>query len=157
MILSQALSLEAAQNMAMREGERKVIAMENMQSSPSVKAILTTLRQMPIAELEELVDQVIAIRAERVAPHLTADESALMTRINKGLPAEDRARMRALIERRDDETITTEEWQELTALTDRLELLHADRLAALAELAKLKGVTLDEVMRQLGIQFPDHD
>jgi hypothetical protein len=26
---------------------------------------------MPIAELEELVDQVIAIRAERVAPHLT--------------------------------------------------------------------------------------
>jgi hypothetical protein len=81
--LSQALSLEAAQNMAMREGERKVTAMENMQSSPSVKAILTTLRQMPIAELEELVDQVIAIRAERVAPHLTADESALMTRINK--------------------------------------------------------------------------
>jgi hypothetical protein len=157
MISSQALSLEAAQNVAMREGERKEIAMENMQSSPSVKAILTTLRQMPIAELEELVDQVIAIRAERVAPHLTADESALMDRINKGLPAEDRARMRALIERRDDETITTEEWQELATLTDRLELLHADHLAALAELAKLRGVTLDEIMSQLGIQFPDHD
>jgi iron-sulfur cluster repair protein YtfE (RIC family) len=131
--------------------------MENMQTSPSVNAILTTVRQMPIAELEQLVDQVIAIRAERVAPHLTADESVLLARINKGLSQEDRTKMRALIEKRDDEMITTEEWQELAALTDRLELLHADRLAALVELAKLRGVTLDEVMSQLGIQFPDHD
>ena len=131
--------------------------MENMQTPPSMNAILTTVRQMPIDELEHLVDQVIAIRAERVAPHLTADESSLLARINQGLPTEDRARMRALIEKRDDETITAEEWQELAALTDRLELLHADRLAALAELAKLRGVTLDEVMSQLGIQFPDQD
>jgi hypothetical protein len=155
--LSQALLSEAAQNVAMREGERKEIAMENRQTNPSVKAILTIVRQMPISELEELVNQVIAIRAERVAPHLTADEGALLARINKGLPTKDRNRMRTLIEKRDDETITSEEWQELAALTDRLELLHANRLAALAELAKLKGVTLDEVMRQLGIQFPDHN
>ncbi|MCI0665677.1 MAG: STAS/SEC14 domain-containing protein [Acidobacteria bacterium] len=131
--------------------------MDNLQTSPSVNAILKTVRQMPIAELEQLVDQVIAIRAERVAPHLSADESALLARINQGLPIEDRDRMRALIEKRDAETITAEEWQEFAALTDRLELLHANRLAALAELAKLRGVTLDEVMSQLGIQFPDHD
>jgi hypothetical protein len=43
------------------------------------------------------------------------------------------------------------------ALTDQFELLHADRLAALAELEKLRGVTLDELMRQLGIKFSDHD
>jgi hypothetical protein len=67
---------------------------------------------MPIAEMERLVDQVIAIRAERVAPHLIA------------------------------------------ALTDRLELLHADRLAALVELAMLRGVTLGEVMNRLSIQLP---
>jgi hypothetical protein len=131
--------------------------MENPQTSPSASAILTAVRQMPIAELEQLVDQVIAIRAERVAPHLSADESELLTRINQGLPVEDRARMRALVDKRDSETITDAEWRELTALTDRLELLQADRLAALAELAKLRGVTLDEVMAQLGIQFPDHD
>lgn len=131
--------------------------MENLQTSPSTNAILTAVRQMPIAEMEQLVDQVIAIRAERVAPHVTADESALLARINQGLPADERARLRALVEKRDDETITDGEWQELASLTDRLELLHADRLAALAELAKLRGVTLDEVMSQLGIRFPDHD
>ena len=64
--------------------------------------------------------------------------------------------MRALIEKRDDETITAEGRQELAALTNRLEMLHADRLAALAELAKLRGVTMEEVMSQLGIQFPGH-
>jgi hypothetical protein len=131
-------------------------AMENLQTPPSSNAILTAVRQMPIAELEQLVDEVIAIRAERVAPHLTADESALLARINQGLPGDDRARLRALVEKRDNETITEGEWQELALLTDQLELLHADHLAALAELAKLRGVTLDEVMSQLGIQFPSH-
>jgi hypothetical protein len=33
--------------------------------------------------------------------------------------------------------------------------LHADRLGALVELAKLRSITLDEVMSQLGIQFPN--
>jgi hypothetical protein len=35
--------------------------------------------------------------------------------------------------------------------------LQADRLAALGALAQHRGVTLDEVMLQLGVQFPDHD
>jgi len=145
------------QDVAMRNDERKEIAMENLQTSPSVNAILMVVRQMPIVEMEKLVDQLIAIRAERVAPHLTADESALLSRINKGLPAKDRDRMRAVIEKRDDETIIAEEWQELATLANRLEMLHADRLTALAELAKLRGVTLYEIMSQLGIQVPDQD
>jgi hypothetical protein len=65
--------------------------------------------------------------------------------------------MQAPVAKRDDESISPLELEELTMLTDRLELLQADRLAALAELGNLRGVTLDEVMRQLGIHFPDHD
>jgi hypothetical protein len=34
--------------------------------------------------------------------------------------------------------------------------LHAERLAALADLAKLRGVTLPALMDQLGIRFPDN-
>ena len=45
----------------------------------------------------------------------------------------------------------------LATLANRLEMLHADRLTALAELAKLRCVTLYEIMSQLGIQFPDQD
>ena len=131
--------------------------MENLTAYPSSNAILTAVGQMPPAEMERLVEQLIALRASRVAPHLTASESALLARINQGLSDDERSRMRVLIERRDDETLAAHEWRELAALSDRLELLHADRLGALVELAKLRGITLAEVMAQLGIRFPDHD
>jgi hypothetical protein len=81
----------------------------------------------------------------------------LLARINQGLSAEDRNRLKQLISRRNAETITSAEGRELIALTDRLEKLHAQRVAALAELATLRGITFDEVINQLGIQFPDHD
>ncbi len=131
--------------------------MQNLHPPPSSNAILTAVRQMSIAELEHLVDQVITIRAARVAPHLGADESALLARVNQGLSATEHNRMRALLAKRDDELLTPAEWQELTALTDQLEVLHADRLTALAELARLRGVTFNAVIAQLGLQFPDHD
>jgi hypothetical protein len=35
--------------------------------------------------------------------------------------------------------------------------LHADRLAALATLAQHRGTTVDDVMQQLDMHFPDHD
>lgn len=131
--------------------------MENLLTSPSSNAILIAARQMSIAELEQVVDQMLALRAERVAPHLSAEESALLERINQGLSASERVRMRALLEKRDEQTLAPAEWQDLTALTDKLELLHADRLAALADLAQVRGVTLDTVIQQLGLHFPDHD
>ena len=62
-----------------------------------------------------------------------------MARINNCLPADDRVRMRALLKKRDDEAITAVEWRELAALT---------------ELAEMRGVTLDDVMNRLGIQLP---
>lgn len=130
--------------------------MENMSTNPSENAILAAIKQMPVPELERLVDQVIAIRAERVAPHLSIDESLLLARINQGLSVTERSRLRELIDKRDSVTLETAEWQELTALTDKLELLHADRLAAIAELARLRGITFDEVMAQLDIHLPDH-
>ena len=131
--------------------------MENSQIFPSTNAILTGARSMPIAELERLVNQLIAIRTERVAPHLTAEEGGLLTCINQGLPTTDRYRLRELLGRKDDGSITDIEWQELTALTDRLDLIQADQLTALTELGQLRGITLDEVMTQLGIQFPNYD
>jgi len=77
-------------------------------------------------------------------------------RINHGLPSELRARLALLRDRREDGTITAAEYAELTQLTDRAEELHAERMAALVELATLRGVSLSVLMDQLGIHFPDH-
>jgi hypothetical protein len=131
--------------------------MQNVGSPASAEEIIQVVKQLPLPELEQLVDRVIAIRAERRAPHLTGSESELLSRINQSLPAGDRARLKELIDKRDAETITSTELPELIGMTDRLENLQAERLAALVELATLRGVTFDEVINQLGIQFPDHD
>src|SRR5262249_24987091 len=131
--------------------------MQNVKNPASPEEIIRVVRQLPLQQLEQVVDQVIAIRAERRAPHLTRNEGELLRRINRGLATTERARLSELIRRRDAETITPTQLQELIGMTDRLEELQADRLAALAELATLRGITFDQVISQLGIQFPDHD
>jgi hypothetical protein len=91
------------------------------------------------------------LRARRIAHVLTPDESALFERINDALPQEDRERLASLRCRRADETFSEEEYRELLGLEDRLALLNASRLEALAQLAALRGSTLEVVMNQLGI------
>ena len=77
-------------------------------------------------------------------------------RINQGLPSELRARLSLLRDRREDGMITDAEYEELTQLTDRAEILHAERMAALVELATLRGVSLSVLTQQLGLHFPDN-
>ncbi len=87
---------------------------------------------------------------------MKADESALFAIINQSLSEAEQNRLAILSGRRAEENLNSEELQELLALQQRLEALHAKRIKALAELAKLRGVTLTVVMEQLGIEFPDY-
>ncbi len=131
--------------------------METIEVRPSPDQLLAAIEQLPWPEMNRLTDRLLTLRAARRAPHLSADETALFARINRVLPAADKARLHELIARREAETLTATEQPELIELTDRLEELHADRVAALATLAQTRGVTLAAVMEQLGIRFPDHD
>lgn len=86
----------------------------------------------------------------------SAVESGLFMRINQGLPSELHERLAVLRARREEETITDTEYEELTRLTDQAEELHAARMAALVELATLRGLPLSVLMDQLGIHLPEH-
>ena len=130
--------------------------METPSSQLSTEQIISAVSHLSLPELEQVFDHVLALRAERKAAHLSAAESALLTRINQGLPAALRERLACLRAKREDESITDAEYEELTRLTDRAEELHADRMAALVELAKCRGVSLAVLMDQLGIHFPEH-
>lgn len=130
--------------------------METQSATLSTKQIISAATQLSLHELEQVFDRVLALRAEKKAAHLSAEESALLARINQGLPSELRQRITMLRTRREEESITDAEYAELTRLTDQAELLHAGRMAALAELAKLRGISLPGLMEQLNIQFPDN-
>ena len=130
--------------------------MKTPSSQLSTEQIISAVSHLSLPELEQVFDHVLALQAERKAAHLPAAESVLLARINQGLPSVLRERIACLRAKREDESITDAEYEELTRLTDRAEELHADRMAALVELAKCRGVSLAVLMDQLGIHFPEH-
>lgn len=122
----------------------------------SAEQIMAAVNNLSLRELERVFDHVLAAQAERRAPHLSAKESALLARVSEGLSPELRSRLSVLRAKREDGSITDGEYQELTDLTDRAEELHAERMAALVELARLRGQSLPALMDQLGLHFPEH-
>ena len=130
--------------------------MEQDVESASSRQLVQAVERLSPAELEHFVDEVAALRARRQAPMLSEDESDLFAIINEALPDADRQRLAALIEKRSNERLTPGEHSKLLELQQRLEALHAARVKALADLARLRGVTLTTVMEQLDVRFPDH-
>ncbi len=83
-------------------------------------------------------------------------EAELLERINVGLLPESWERFHALIARRQAETLTPEELAELRALTEDIEEGNSRRMGYLAELARLRGVSLPRLMDELGLQPPPY-
>ena len=93
----------------------------------------------------------------RLPSRLSAEESRLLMAINVGLSEPEWQRFHELQAKRRAETLTKPEQRELIAINDRLEALNVRRLEKLMELGKLWGMSLDQVMHQLGIRRPDFE
>jgi hypothetical protein len=119
--------------------------------------LLNAVRQMSPDELEQFVSEVLQVRAQRVAPSLPRTEAELLRRINHGLPKETRERYRQLVAQRRDGTLTAEEQADLLDLTDEVERSDAQRVEALAELARLRQKPVRALMEELGIQTPPYE
>jgi hypothetical protein len=101
--------------------------------------------QFVLATLEE------RLKKAKPGSILSAEETSLLSKINEGLPQATWRRFHELNGKRQAETIATPEHAELLDLINQVELYGANRLGYLNQLAKLRSVTLDEVMTQLGI------
>jgi hypothetical protein len=105
-------------------------------------------------ELELLVRQLLALRAQRQAPRLSEMETALLLEVNRGLDEQARERFHVLVERRRADQLTTAEHEELLRTTEKIEQQDVQRLQALLKLAQLRGMPLRSLMDELGIQPP---
>lgn len=119
--------------------------------------LLDAVLQMPQSELEEFVRRVFSLKARERAPVLSERESELLQKIYKGIAPATQQRLNELIEKRQSYTITEDELQELIKLTNQVETFDAERLKYLIELAHLRNVPLDDLIRQLGIKPVSHD
>ena len=106
---------------------------------------------MGASELEAFTQNVLMLQAQRRAEHLSAAETELLQRIEI-TPSFSDKRYRELIAKRQAETLTAEEYSELLSMTERMERYSVTRLEALIQLADLRGVPLDKLMRELGVQ-----
>ena len=85
-------------------------------------------------------------------PHLSEVEADLLLKINHSLSSITWSRYHELVAKRQAETLTPEEQQELIALTGRIETANVQRISYLVELARLRNTTLDALMAELGLK-----
>jgi hypothetical protein len=116
--------------------------------------VLEGIAQLDTPELERFLEQVNRLVARRKAPSLSKREAELLVQINQGIGPEKAHRYRELSAKLREETITPEEHEELLVLIDEIETMDAERLGNLIELAHLRGISLDELMNQLGLRPP---
>ncbi|MDQ3652174.1 MAG: STAS/SEC14 domain-containing protein [Acidobacteriota bacterium] len=119
--------------------------------------LLNAALKMPRPELERFVAKLFALKAREETPNLSEAETKLLLKINQDIPPAARKRMNELIDKRGVNIITQAELEELIQLTDQSEEHGVKRLKCLIELAALRDITLDELMRQLGIKPVSHD
>ncbi len=90
-------------------------------------------------------------------PALPPTEAKLLQQINLGLSAEEWDLYYDLIKKREAETLTDEEHVRLIEISDQIEIANARRIAALIQLAALRGTSLETEMRNLGIEAPAYE
>ncbi len=120
--------------------------------SMNTEGLLESVRGLPNDQLQEFATQVLRLNASRRSPSLSTSETEALKEIHRPLPAHSVARYRELVGKRDAGTLAADEHRELCALSDGLEQRYAERLGHVADLARSRGVTLSEMMDQLGLK-----
>ncbi|MEZ5427092.1 MAG: hypothetical protein R2747_12555 [Pyrinomonadaceae bacterium] len=111
--------------------------------------LLNAVVQMPESEFKRFIKKVRELRQKDQTVSL--NETELLHRINTIFPTEKRRQYNELYAKFKAENITEKEHEELLKLSDEFEILNAERLKYIGELAVLRGQTLKEVIRDLGI------
>jgi hypothetical protein len=123
----------------------------------SQEELLQVVEQLDSEDLDEFASRVQALRAERRPDVLTKPEAELMKQINLGITSETWERYALLRKRKEGDTLTESEYEELLMISDEIEMANAQRIEALAKLAALRGVSIRALMKSLGITNPGYE
>lgn len=112
------------------------------------------LSNLKTDELEMVIREASAMLTQRKTHDIKTQEALLFNRLNEEfiLPDNYWTRFRELISKRDNGQLTEPELSELLHLIEQEEQMRLNRLKILGELSQLKGISLPELIKQLGIQ-----
>lgn len=126
-------------------------------SQLETERLLDAALQMSRAEMKRFVARLFALKARQEAPSLTPRESKLLMKINQGVPLELQRRYDSLIRKRRRHKLTRAEHCEVLALSQEIERHDVERLKLLSDLARLRGLSLPDLMQALGLEPPEPD
>lgn len=114
--------------------------------------LLNAVVQMPESEFNRFVEKAKQLRTNRKENKFSSKEVDLIHKINMLFSTEKRQRYNELYGKFQQEKITPKEHKELLKLSDEFEMLNAKRLEYLGELAKMRGQSLKDVIKDLGMK-----
>jgi DNA repair photolyase len=128
-----------------------------IEAQMSALDLLQAVQQLSQPELEQFIEQIIQVKAQRIAPSLSTKESELLIKINQDLPQELRYLYQNLIEKRNQEILTESEYQQLLELTEQVEKYQAQHLEYLTQLAQMRQLSLTNLITQMGLKPINND
>ncbi len=111
-----------------------------------IKELIKGVEQLSSAEFEAFYRKLQMLRLQKTSNPISEKEDKLLKKINRPFTKKKNLRFNLLIAKRDTESLTKNEYEELLVLTEAFEKYELRRLKLLAKLADLKKISLPEVI-----------
>jgi len=115
----------------------------------SSAALLKELQEMPREKFNRLMPRIFAIRARALPNVLPANESRLVEKIRAGMPQKWDDEYRALVEKRRSVGLSKAERERVLQLTEDMETFDVRWLKWVVQLAKMRGMTPEALLKSL--------
>lgn len=120
-----------------------------------IEDILNGIAQLKVTDLEGFAKKVMTILEKKKTPNYQQKEKELVHKIKNGGPSKDfQKKYNALLAKSVKGIMTDEENKEFLTLIPISEKWSVDRLQLIIQLARLKHISIQEVMSQLEIETP---
>ena len=128
-----------------------------IQTNSPFQHLLGNFSDMPLKEIEYFIRELNALATKKRAVDADKRDKFLLHKINQTvLPEPTMERYIYLQEKMEVENISDAEYTELLDLVAQEEKLRNKRFQYLLELSQLRGITLPELMNNLGLNTPNY-
>ena len=126
--------------------------MNTVIQNPQLDAIFNSLNDLNINELDNVMQNILRLRKNKLPSVLSETETTLLKKINIEIPTVIQNRYDKLLKTKQKETLSETEYDELLELTAYAENHDNQRLTYLIALAQYRNQSLDEILLSLGIK-----
>ncbi len=124
-----------------------------IQSEIDAKMLLAGVANLKVSELEAFIEELRGIVIKKKAKSKKYQDAALLAKHNETILSKTKRKRHAdLYEKLENDTITEKEREEFLSLSKEESSLRNERVKLLIQIATLRGVSLNDLMSELGLK-----